>query len=306
MSLLHHSALVKLYGETQLYFWKILRATHFVPDKWYVKAQYCAYMSKRLNIERPRSFNEKLQWIKLYDRKQRYTTLVDKYKVKEYVSEKIGERYVVPLLGVWEHFEEIDFDQLPDQFVLKCTHDSGSVMICEDKKSFNIDVAREKLEDGLAHNYFYRWREWPYKDVKPRIIAEKYLDDENGDLEDYKVLCFNGKAAFIQLHRGRHSNCYTQDYYNTDWVLQPFNQKGYYAGSNPEQKPEFLEEMLHLSEVLAEGIPHIRVDWYYNKGQLYLGELTFFDAAGYAEFVPDEVDLFLGGLIKLPEKQTEA
>ena len=281
--------------------WQLLRMTHSISDKKYIETQYTVYLHKRLDLCHPRAFNEKLQWIKLNDRNPLYTVLVDKYEVKQYIAEKIGEKYVVPLLGVWDHANEIDFSSLPAQFVLKCTHDSGSVEICRDKNQFDINEAIFRLEDGLRHNYFYRWREWPYKNVKPRIIAEKYLNVEDGNLEDYKVMCFNGEPQLIQLHRGRYSGLHTQDFYNKDWVLQPYNQVGYSAGEPPAAKPTFLSEMLNLSRILSEGIPHVRVDWYYHNNQLYFGEMTFFDAAGYNDFYPDEVNYLIGDWIRLPK-----
>lgn len=274
----------------------------FLSDKMYIKLQYRFITGRTLNLKNPKRFNEKLQWLKLYDHKPEYTTYVDKYRVKEYVKNKIGEKYIIPTIGVWPSASEIDITELPDQFVLKCNHDSKSVFICKDRRKFNFNEVLLKLNEALKKNQFYYGREWPYKNVRPLIIAEKYMEDESGGLQDYKVMCFNGKAKLIQVHQGRFTDHYTHDIYDRDWIHQKFNQKGEVYADKILDKPVFLEEMLLLSEILSKNIPQIRVDWYYVNNQLYFGEMTFFDAAGYLDFVPDEYNEIIGNWISLPEK----
>ena len=273
----------------------------FLPDKPYIMLQYYKHSHRMLNLKNPTRYNEKLQWMKLYDHNPLYTSLADKYLVKSYVADAIGERYVVPLLGVWDSPDEIDFSVLPEQFVLKTNHDSKGLVICKDKSKLDLDSTREFLRVRLKHSGFTYGREWPYKNIKRKIIADQYLEDENGELPDYKVMCFNGEPKLIQLHRGRFTDEYTQDYYDTNWVRQSFNQVGLHEAAEPVSRPAFLEEMLEKSSVLAAGIPQVRVDWFYANGQLFFGEMTFFDASGYDEFVPDEINEFLGSLIKLPK-----
>lgn len=280
----------------------VYQTLRILPDKAYIKLQYWYVTRRKLNLKNPTRYNEKLQWLKLYDRKPEYSVYVDKYRVKKYIADTIGSRYVIPTLGIWDSADEIDLNELPEQFVLKCNHDSKSVCICKDKKTFDFDAAKKKLNTKLRLNQFAYGREWPYKNVEPLILAEKYMEDESGGLQDYKVLCFNGQPKLIQLHRGRFTEEYTQDFYDVNWNRQDFNQKGEKMAELPAPQPEFLKEMLELSARLSKGIPHIRVDWYYAEHQLYFGELTFFDAAGYDEFVPDEYNGILGSWIELPKK----
>ena len=273
-------------------------------DERNIRIKYRLRTGRKLNLDNPVRFNEKLQWIKLYDRRPEYSVMADKYLVRNYIMEKLGEKYLIPFLGVWNKAEEIDFDQLPEQFVLKCNHDSGSVVICRDRSCFDKQAAMKKLNKGLKRNGFWYGREWPYKNIQPRIIAEKCMTDESGtELKDYKVMCFDGKAKLIQIHRGRYK-AHTQDFYDTDWNhLDVF--QGCDQSDTLMEKPAFLQDMLELSEKLAEGIPHVRVDWYYVEGQLYFGELTFFDASGFDEFEPDHYNELLGSWITLPQKNTK-
>ncbi len=274
----------------------------FLPDKAAVKLLYRLRTGRKLELENPTRYNEKLQWIKLYDRNPIYTKMADKYLVRDYISEKIGDEYLIPLLGKWDRAEDIDFSSLPEQFVLKCNHDSGSVVICRDRAAFDEEAARKKLKACLKKNGFRHGREWPYKDVPPCIIAEKCMTDESGcELGDYKILCFGGVPRLVQIHRGRFRGGHTQNYYDTD--MNPLDiYQGVPLAEAPEKKPEFLDEMLRLSAVLSEGIPHVRVDWYHVNGHLYFGELTFFDASGFDDFEPDKWNETLGSWIELPEK----
>lgn len=273
-------------------------------DKTFLRIKYQSRTRKKLNLNNPTRFNEKLQWIKLYDRNPEYTVMVDKYAVREYIAQAVGQQYLIPLIGVWDNPDEIDFDALPNQFVLKCNHNSGLGMcICKDKSKLDIEDTKNKLRQGLAQDFFIITREWPYKNVKRRIIAEQYMDDGSGELRDYKVLCFNGEPKLIQYHQGRFTY-HTQDFYDTQWNRLPITQ-GSPLSENILEKPVFLEEMLELSRKLAKDIPHVRVDWYYVGGQLYFGELTFFDASGYDDFEPDEWNEILGSWITLPKKSEE-
>lgn len=280
------------------------RFSHLIKDdKIYYKLQYQLLKGKRLNIDCPITYNEKLQWLKLYDRKPIYTTMVDKLAVKDYVSNKIGAKYVIPLLGVWNKPEDIDYSKLPDQFVLKATHGGGGldVFICKDKSSLDIEMVNKRMNLSLKSDYL-RMREWPYKNVPRKIIAEVLLNSGTGDLWDYKVMCFGGVPQMIQVHRGRFTH-QTQDVYDVNWNKLKISQPGYPYTEDNIERPALLEEMLRLSEILAADIPQIRVDWYITNGKLYFGELTFFDSAGYADWEPEEWNKKLGDMIVLPNTQ---
>ncbi|WP_051196271.1 ATP-grasp fold amidoligase family protein [Clostridium cadaveris] len=269
-----------------------------VPDNVYLKIKYELIMNKKLNLNNPQTFNEKLQWLKLYDRDPIYTKLVDKYEVRNYVSETIGEEYLIPLIGVWNKFEDIDFDKLPNQFVLKCTHDSGSVFICTDKNNFDIDKVRSKIDKALKKNFYYIAREWPYKNVKPRIVCEKFISDKDTTPDDYKILCFNGKAKLIEVHIDRFNN-HTQDFYDINWNKTCISQDGIVSDKIYE-KPKQLETMIELSEKIAKDMIHVRVDWFIVNDKLYFGEITFYDGAGFDPFDNEEDDYLIGSWIKLP------
>lgn len=275
----------------------------WMPSDTYLKLLYRARTGKTLDLEDPKGYCEKLQWIKVYLHDPLYSQLVDKYTVRSYIAGKIGEEYLIPMLHVWDSASDIKEEQLPDQFVLKCTHDSGSICICKDKSKFDFNAARQKLADHLKQGTYWATREWPYKNVTPRIIAEQYMEDESGvELKDYKVLCFDGKPKLIELHMGRFQEVHTQDFYDIDWNLTGITQNGCLTSDKPYPRPECLEEMLRLTTILAEGMPHIRVDWYVIKGRLYFGELTFFDASGFDLFDDPKIERMLGDWITLPEK----
>ena len=275
-----------------------------MPDEEFLKKTYRYRMKKELNLENPKSFNEKLQWLKIYDRKPIYTSMVDKYEVKKYITDIIGEEYIIPTLGVWEKFEDIDFDLLPEQFVLKCTHDSGGVVICKDKSKLNITKAKKKINRSMKKNFYYRLREWPYKDVKPRIIAEKYMEDtETAELRDYKFFCFNGEAKmiFIATDRQKKGEETKFDFFDMDFNLLPFT-NGHPHATVPPKKPKCFDEMRILAEKLSADIPHVRVDFYEVDGKVYFGEMTFFHWSGMVPFDPPEWDEKVGSWIELPEK----
>ena len=265
---------------------------NWMPDKLYLKIVYWGETGKKLNLEDPKTYNEKLQWIKLYDRKQEYSTYVDKYEVRKYIAKTIGEEYLIPIIGVYE---------LPNQFVLKCTHGSGSNIICHDKNKLDINNAKKKLNKWMKKNWYWFGREWPYKNVKPRIICEKYISEGTEIPDDYKIMCFNGEPKCIQLHKGRFTN-HLQDFYTTDWKLMKLNQ-GLPSTNGLQERPSKLDEMLDLSRTLSKGFKHIRVDFYYVNKKLYFGELTFFDGSGFYPFEPEEYDYLLGGWINLKENE---
>lgn len=270
-----------------------------LPDEAYLKLKYRIRMGKKLNLKNPRTFNEKLQWLKLHDRKPEYTTMVDKAAVKALVAEKIGSQYVIPTLGIWDSFDEIDFDALPDQFVLKCTHDSGGLVICKDIRTLDKEATRKKIEKSLGVNYYLRSREWPYKNVKPRILAEMYMkDSSHEDLPVYKFFCFRGEPRIIQTIQNDKQVNETIDYFDAQWNRLELRQN--YPNSDcPLTKPERLEEMLQLVKQLAGDMPFIRVDLYLLNGDIYFSEYTFYSDAGFSRFYPDKWDAILGDWIRL-------
>ena len=275
-----------------------------LPDKAYLSILYRATLGKKMQWKAPKTFNEKLQWLKLYDRNPVYTTMVDKFEAKQFAAQLIGEQYVVPLLGgPWERFDQIDFEALPDQFVLKTTHDCGGVLICKDKSSLDRQAAKEFLEKHLKRDYYSTGREWPYKNVKPRIFAEAFLAELEDDLRDYKFFCFDGvpKLMFIASERQSKEQETKFDFFDMDFNhLSIIN--GHPNSPNPISRPENFEKMKELAAVLSKGIPHLRVDFYECSGRLYLGEMTFSHWGGLVPFEPEEWDEKLGSWIKLPQR----
>ena len=268
-------------------------------DKSFIQMEYYLGMHKRLNLDNPQTYNEKLQWLKLHAKREDYTRLVDKYEVKEYVARILGDDYLIPTLGVWDKFEDIDFKQLPDQFVLKCTHDSGGLVICKDKSKLDLAKAKRKITKSLKHNFYWEHREYPYKDVKPRIIAEKYMVDESGtELKDYKFFCFDGqpKMLFIATDRPFDTRF---DFYDIDFNHLPFEQ-GHPLATKKIVKPKGFDEMVRLAAFLSQGMPHVRVDFYDINGKIYFGEFTFFHFSGNVPFKPEEWDYKIGQWLNLP------
>lgn len=262
---------------------------------------YQVKLGKKLNLNKPLYFNEKLNWLKLHDRKDIYTKMADKYEVREIIKERLGEDYLIPLLGVWDRVEDIDFSKLPEQFVLKCTHDSGSVIICKDKKSFDKEEAIRKLIMTMKTNYFYPSREWPYKNIKPRIIAEKYMVDESGmELKDYKIYNFGGEPKLIQVDFGRFVH-HERNLYTLDWKYIPEEIEYPTNESVQITKPGCLEEMLACARLLAKGIPSVRTDFYSINGKIYFGEITFYQEGGFARFHSEAYSRKLGDWIELPK-----
>ena len=254
-----------------------------ITDKLFLKLKYKVIMRKKIDFSNPQTFNEKLQWLKLYDRNPEYTKMVDKYEVKKYVSDIIGKEYIIPTLGIYDKFDDIDFDKLPSQFVIKCTHDSGSVIVCKDKEKFDLVNCKKRLKKALKHNFYYQGREWPYKNVKPRILIEEYKEDESGELKDYKVYAFNGKAEYLMVCFDRFNGGPKFIYYDENWnIKKNFSNDGIKYGDEIYlQKPKNLDKMFEFARLLSKGIPFVRVDFYEIKNQLYFGELTFFPSGGF-------------------------
>lgn len=274
------------------------RGINLFNDKTYLKIRYFATFKKILNLQTPQTFNEKLQWLKLNDRKDIYTKMVDKYEAKSYVSKIIGNKYIIPTLGIYNNFDEIDFNKLPNQFVIKCTHDSGGLVIVTDKSKLDIKKAKKKINKSLKRNYYYLGREWPYKNVKPRIIVEKYMkDNKDTSMRDYKFFCFNGNPYCILLCNDRNTEL-KETFFDLNWKILPFKRPNHSIDTNIE-KPHNLDKMIEFSKKLSLNIPFLRVDFYEINGNLYFGELTFYPACGFSKFEPEEWDLKLGNLIDL-------
>ncbi|MFE5426928.1 ATP-grasp fold amidoligase family protein [Peribacillus simplex] len=281
--------------------WHLRLVQTFIPDTLYLRIQYKNFMGKKLNLKDPKSFNEKLQWLKINDRNPFYTNLVDKYEVRKYIEKTIGSEYLIPILGVYNRFDEIDFATLPDKFVLKCTHDSGGLVICKDKSTFDIESARRKINKCLRRNYYFNHREWPYKNIKPRILCEKFMVDESGtELKDYKFMCFNGdvKCSFVCLNRNSDKGL-NVDFYDMEWNPIPV-ERHYPSSGTAIPKPKNFDKMVSYSRKLSKNIPFIRVDFYETNGQLYFGELTLYPGSGLEEFSPESYDELLGSWINLP------
>ena len=272
-------------------------------DKLFLEKLYKIVFKKNINWEMPNSFNEKLQWLKIYNRNPQYTMMVDKYNVKKYISETIGEQYVIPTLGVYDSFDDINFDILPSKFVIKTTHDSGGVVICKNKNCFNFEEAKRKINKSLSRNYYYTGREWPYKNVRPQIIVEKYMEDTcNQIIDNWKFFCTNGKPfLYYKTVGGGHSENMTLTFLdiNTDKRVNLIH------NLFPVEKEEFpipekVQEMKSLAAKLSEGIPFVRVDFYLVNDNVYFGELTFFPDSGFQPYHPEGADEWLGSFINLP------
>lgn len=275
----------------------------WIPDEKYIKIKYKLEMNQKFNLKEPRTFNEKLQWLKLYDRKPEYTKMVDKYEAKKYVANIIGKKYIIPTLGVWDKFEDIEFDKLPKQFVLKPTHTSGNVFICKDKEKINYKQLRKMINKWLKRDYYLVHREWPYKNIKPKIIAEQYMVDDSGmKLKDYKFFCFNGIAQTILVCSNRNGSFKNTNFYDINWNLQPFTREKHKNSNEQIKKPKNLDEMITVAEKLSKDIPFVRVDLYEINGKVYFGELTFYPSSGFEGFEPEEWDKKLGDMLELPTK----
>lgn len=271
-------------------------------DEEFLKRKFKSNLKYDLNLLNPNTFSEKIQWLKINDRKDIYTILVDKYKVREYIKEKLGEEYLIPLIGIWDDPDDIDFNKLPDQFVLKCNHNSGLGMcICKDKSKLDISKVRRELKKGLKQDYYLTGREWPYKNVSRKIIAEKYMKNEHEtELKDYKFFCFNGEPKYCQVISDRSTN-ETIDFFDMKWNHQEFiglNSKC----SNSKHliaKPVTFEKMKEFAYILAKNTKFVRIDFYEIERKLYFGEITFYPASGFGNFKPSEWNEKLGEMINL-------
>lgn len=270
-------------------------------DRVFLEKYYENETGFKFDLNNPRTFNEKLQWLKLYNRKPEYTRMVDKYEMKQFVEEKIGCGFTIQTLGIWDSFEEIDFDKLPKQFVLKCTHDSGSIVFVRDKDKLDKEEAKRYFNRRLAINYFWTKREWPYKNVKRRIIAEPYLcDSSENELKDYKFFCFQGNVKMIEVDFDRFID-HKRNIYNEKWEYMPFAIRYPTEPERVIEPPKCLKEMVDIAEKLSVSIPHVRVDFYIINDKPIVGEMTFFHESGYGKFTPQKWDRIFGDWIQLPE-----
>ena len=273
-------------------------------DKFFIKLKFERCLSKKIDMDNPKTFNEKLQWLKLYDRKDIYTNMVDKYEAKGYVSKIIGKEYIIPTIGIYNNFDEIDFSKLPNQFVIKCTHDSGGVVICKDKRNFDYNFAKRKINKSMKKNFYYSGREWPYKNVKPRIIIEEYMiDSKFNELRDYKFFCFNGKVKFFKIDFDRFVS-HKANYYDINGNILKFGELVCPPDYNKKlSMPLNLKKMIKLSEILSKKIPFVRIDFYEMNGKVFFGEITFFPNSGLGKFIPEEWDEIIGNYLDLPNNK---
>lgn len=275
---------------------------NWLPDKIYLQIFFKLKMGYRLNLKDPKGFNEKLQWLKLYDRNHIYPTLVDKYEVRHYIQKHIGEKYLIPLIGIFNSFEEIKRSHLPTKFVLKCTHGTHCSIICTSKADFDFTYAKRRISKWFKKNYFWYAREWPYKKIVPRIICEEFMSVDGRIPEDYKVFCFNGEPKLIRVDIGRFSKDFTRDFYSTSWEKTHL-----YTGKRSSitlNKPNNLEEMLEMSRILSKNFAHVRLDWYIINNRLYFGEFTLYHAAGFKRIGSIGDELVLGSWLALPQKES--
>ncbi len=276
----------------------------YLSDEKYIPLFYETIMGVPLDINNPTTFNEKIQWLKLHDRKPEYTQMVDKVGAKDFVEQKLGKEYIIPTLGVWDNADDIDFDKLPNQFVLKCTHDSGGLIICKDKSKLDLKKARKKLNKTLKRDFYKYGREWPYKGVKHRILAEKYMFDSDLDKEnltDYKIFCFDGEPKFVMTVRDRANGVgfAMHKFYDVNWNITDLDLDYRNELKSPDPKPADLDKLLDIARLLSEGTKHLRVDLYVVNGQIYFGEMTFYHMSGLETFVPSKWDKILGEYIKI-------
>ena len=269
-------------------------------DKTFLRMYFWCNLGYKLNLKSPRTFNEKLNWLKIYNKHPEYSKMVDKKEAKEYVASIVGDKYIIPTLAVYDKVEDIDFEKLPKQFVLKCTHDSGGVVVCKDKSILDKGAAIRKLKKGLRSNFFTITREYPYKNVKPRIIAEQYMEDETGELRDYKFFCFNGEPKYMLLVSGRQAGKKRFDYFDLNWNHLPVHDVGCPGAERLPAKPNNFEEMIFIAKKLSKGMTHVRVDLYNINCKIFFGELTFFDGSGLSVYDPREWDFKFGQFLKLP------
>ena len=289
--------IIKILMNKNMFWW--------IKDEEYVKIKYKLEMNKRLNLQDPKTFNEKLQWLKLYDRNPEYTQMVDKFEAKKYVANIIGKKYIIPTLGLWDKFEDIDFTKLPNKFVLKPTHASGNIFICKNKDEVDYKKLKKTVQKWLKRNYYLVHREWPYKNVKPRIIAEEYMEDQIGELIDYKVYAFNGQCDYVMVCFDRIKGKTKFIYYDRKWnIKKEFSKDGIKYGDTIKiEKPKNLDKMFEFAEILSKNIPFVRVDFYESNGNLYFGELTFYPSAGFDNTRTKDCQEYLDKQLKVGESK---
>lgn len=287
-------------GDTLNFFFE--KTAKIWPDAVYLKIKFRLLMGQKLNLDNPKTYNEKLQWLKLYHYNPNYTKMVDKVDAKDYVASIVGDKYVIPTLGVWNSVDDIDWYSLPSQFVVKSTADSGGVVVCKDRENLDVQAAREKLKKLGERDYTMRNKEYPYKGVPHRYIAEEYIEDESGfELKDYKIFCFDGEPKFLFVATGRQQNDTRFDFYDIEFNHLPVINGHPNADVWPE-KPVNFEEMLEVARKLSKDMPHVRVDLYNVNGKIYFGELTFFHWSGIVPFEPLEWDYIFGEYLRLPPR----
>lgn len=271
----------------------------FLTDKFFIKMKYYYVFHKKLNLQNPQSFNEKLQWIKLYDRNIIYSTLVDKYEVKKYLKDKIDNSMIIPTLGIYDCWKQIDFSKLPNSFVIKCTHNSGGVVIVNDKEKLDYKNAKRIIEKSLKSNFYYYAREWPYKNVKPRIIIEKLLNNNGKEINDYKFQMFNGELGYSFVCTNREKNDVKYTFFDKNKNFIEVTQCSKKYDKYNAKLPEKYDIMLNIAKKLSKNIPEIRIDFYEINNKVYFGEFTFFDSGGFGIFEPDEWDFKFGSMLNL-------
>lgn len=282
---------------------RVMGAYNHLSDKDFLRKEFKLFLGEELNLDNPKTFNEKIQWLKIYDRKPKYTLMVDKIEAKKYVAGVIGERHIIPTIGVYDSFEQIDFNMLPNQFVLKCNHDSGGLAICRDKKIFDIELAKKKINKALKRKYFMVHREWPYKDVIPKVFAEKYMSDGHKGLRDYKFFCFNGEPQFIYISEGLEDHQTAQiSFFDLDGKQLPFKRKDFRPFDCKDiDLPDNFSEMLNLSRTLSKDIEaaFVRIDFYSINNETFFSEITFSPCAGMIPFEPKNWDSKLGEMLEI-------
>lgn len=289
-----------LYNPKNILIKILYKISPFIKDEQYLKVLFFLKLGYKLDIKNPKTYNQKLQWLKLYYRNPITTQMVDKFLVKDFAKEIIGEKYLVQSYGIWNSFDEIDFNVLPKSFVLKTTHDQGGVIIVRDKNKLDKEYAKNKLSKHLNRQHYFLSREWPYKNVKPRIMAEALLiDNEVDDLYDYKFYCFDGEPKIMYIAHGRHTDTCYLDFYDMEFNKLNISRPHYPQSNIKFQIPKNWELMKELSKKISKNFPHLRVDFYNINGTIYLGELTFFQGGGLMKFEPQEWDFKLGELINL-------
>lgn len=292
-----------LRNPANIYRWLVANGKcEFLSDEQILKSLWRIKFSSQLDFENPKSFNQKLQWLKLHDRNPLYNKLVDKADVKEWVGETIGFEYVIPTYGVWDTFDDIDFSELPSQFVMKCTHSSGGVFLCRDKATIDKKAWKKRLNHQLSRNLYYAGREWPYKDLKPRIIAEEYIgSNKELQINDYKLMCFNGevKCTFVCSERNTPDGLKVT-FFDNEWKVMPF-ERHFHKSQKEISCPKHFDKMIEIAEKLSKGIPFVRVDLYEEDDRIFFGEMTFYPGNGFEEFTPEEWDYRLGEWIDLSD-----